>query len=518
MEQGTNGANRAAPTPIQTTVPKGLKPKEEFRADRKDILLAIGAFVLGYLFVRWLLLSWRGWGVSLFTALYCGTLVCYFTFKKVKIPLAGWFWLAVTVLTGLSYALWAGNGLEPYRGMFLFCTAVYSVITAAGVQIQGKTGNWLFLDGIQAVMIIPFRNLDAQYRSLATLRKDKEKGKGFYSVLLGLFLAVIVLGMVVPLLLEADSGGFSKLLSGFLGLLRSLLDPLTVLELVLTIPVAAYLFGLLFGCGNRRKVDCWNKANAEKALTGLKLLPAATVYTLLGVVCALYLLFIGTQLPYFFSAFSGHCPAGWEVYSQYARRGFFELCGIAAINLSILAAANGCRKPTDTAPKALKVLNGILMLLTLVMVSTAFSKMVLYVWVYGLSMRRLLTCIFVVFLFAVCVGVIVLQRRTFSILRFAAVLGASMFCLFCLSDPDGLVARYNADRYVSGTLTEFAGDILYRSGPAGVGAAKEVLAKTDDPELKESLRSYISDESATAAQVRGTASDNLQELLVRAQG
>jgi hypothetical protein len=78
----------------------------------------------------------------------------------------------------------------------------------------------------------------------------------------------------------------------------------------------------------------------RKAVSAVRILPAATVYTALGLTCALYLVFIGRQIPYLFSAFAGAPPGGFKIYSEYARSGFFDMCAIPAINLSVLTAAN----------------------------------------------------------------------------------------------------------------------------------------------------------------------------------
>ena len=98
---------------------------------------------------------------------------------------------------------------------------------------------------------------------------------------------------------------------------------------------------------------------------------------------------------------------------------------------------------------ALKILNLLLALVTLVLIATAFSKMALYIEAYGLTMRRLLPCVFMIFMAVVCGGVIALQKWSFSITRLAVGTGIVMFCLLCLSNPDSLVARYNADRYLA---------------------------------------------------------------------
>jgi len=489
--------------------------KEKFKADSRDIAFSLFVFVIGYLFVRWLFFSWRGWGVALFTTIYCCTVIFYLLKKGVKISSEGWFCLAVTAITGFSYALWSGRGLEPFRGFFLFCAAVYSVVAASGVQILGKTGNWLFLDGINAVFVIPARNLMTQYRCVASLRVGKRNSKKALPIVIGILLALFIIAILTPLLLEADSGGFSRLISGIAGSLIRVFRRLRIEYVIFAIPVSAYIFALIFGCANRRGCGAFSKENTEKTIVSLRIMPLATVYTLLGIVCAFYLLFMGTQLPYFFSAFSGNRPAGWEIYSEYARRGFFELCAIAAINLSLITAANILSKTPRVNSRALRIFNVFLALITLLLIGTAFSKMALYVAVYGMSMRRLLPCVFMVFLFVVCAGVIVLQKHSFSILRFAAVTGSVMFCLLCMSDPDGFTVRYNANRYLNGSLSTFDVDILYRAGPAGVSAAASVYEQTSDKDLGYDLRRYIISERIAAEGSKGKSADNLQQMIAR---
>ncbi|HBQ85310.1 MAG TPA: DUF4173 domain-containing protein, partial [Syntrophomonas sp.] len=140
---------------------------------------------------------------------------------------------------------------------------------------------------------------------------------------------------------------------------------------------------------------------------------------------------------------------------EYARSGFFELCRIAAINLIVLLAANLLGQKQSRKDKALKIFNSLLAIITLVLIATALSKMAMYIGAYGLSMRRLLPCIFMVFLAIICGGVIALQKWSFSITRMAVGVGVVMLCTLCLFDPDSFVAHYNAERYLSGTLASF---------------------------------------------------------------
>ncbi len=489
-----------------------------FQPDRLDAILALAAFILGFFFVRWVLAGWQGWGVGLFTMMYCSAVTIYLLKRGVNIPREGWFWLAVIVLTGLSYALWADIGLEPWRSLLLFGSAVYWIPMATGLPILGRTSSLFWLDGINALWVIPFRNFGCQYKSLAYLSQRKKAGwSQAASIALGVILALIVASVVLPLLMEADSGGFALLADGLANWLENINEEVweLIFEIILAIPVAAYMFGLIAGSAHRRGTDSFSRDGVLRAVTDLQIVPAATIYTLLGLLGALYTVFIASQLPYFFSAFGGELPGTWQVYSEYARRGFFELCSIAAINLMVLTAANVFGRRQYRESTTLRLLNALLAIITLILIATAFSKMSLYIGAYGMTMPRLLPCFFMVFMAIVFGAVVARQRWSFSISRLAVLVGVAMLCLLCVLDPDSMVTRYNADRYMAGTLTSFDSTILYRSGPAGVEAALQVYGQTNDLALRSELRQYLQLQQENVENRRGTSRDNLQTARAR---
>lgn len=500
---------------VQSDLPE--KPSEtiipRFKADKKDALFALAAFILGYFFCRWVLVSVQGWGIAVFTTVYLAAGLFYLIKKGVRINAESWFWFAVTFLTGLSFALWNGIGLMPLRNMFLFCSAIYWVLSATSALISGRTGNYLILDGLNGVLLIPFRNFANQYRSLAVFKGSSQKGgKKLFSVISGIVLAFIVVLIVIPQLIAADSGGFSNLIKGLLNLVSFDASMLMtfLFYCLLAIPTAAYLFGLISGSTARRGTDAFTADKTEKTVSALRILAPATIFIILGTVCVLYTVFIVCQLPYFFSAFSGARPAGWLSYSDYARRGFFELCQLASINLLLLTVANVMSKKPRTKSTALKIFNIALSLVTLILIATALSKMALYISAFGLTVPRILPCVFMVFLTVVCVSVIAMQKLRFSVARTALIAGAVLFTVLCLFDADGFVARYNTDRYLSGTLTSCDTEVFARSGIAGVPYAVEIYNKTSDVELKNNLREYLKEQKGRIAFYKDTFRDTLQ--------
>jgi len=515
-----------------------------------DFVMAIIIFVLGYVFFRRVLFSWQGWSVTAFTTAYLLTVTVYLIKKGVFVKRSSvWFWMTITFLTGASYSIGSNPGFSGIRGLFLFGSAVYFVIIASGRTLLGKTSNYLFLDGLNALIILPFRNFLNHCVSFSVLGKGAKRGK-ILPVTLGIAIATILMVILIPLLERADSGGFGIILQFFSFNFWEQLGDI-IFYIIVSAPIAAYIYGLVSGVAHGKGTNIIKRESADKTVCALRFLHPATVFVVLSVVCALYAVFIFSQLPYFFSAFARSRPEGWLVYSEYARRGFFELCTIAVINISILTASNlTCKKQRrDSGP--LRMFNIVLSAITLVLIAAAFSKMALYIEAYGLTMPRLLPCVFMVFLAMVFIALIVMciidarykkstgqnmqnsestqegqnmqrsedaqgmqgidnaqdgqnaqvqKNKSFSIVRFALITGVVILCLLSLSNPDALVVRYNADRYLSGTLREFDTEILRRAGNAGVIAAIDVYNNTNDEKLKDSITRILS--SRQAANVR----------------
>lgn len=131
-----------------------------------DAAFACGFLAVGWLF--WELQLWSGWrwfgnagtGTALFTALFAGAVLAYVYLAKLRPPRESWFWLAVLLCLGLGYALPYGGGLlgAVHYGALLF-TAEYWTLSATGRLLKsGKTSNWLPLDVLNALFVLPWGN------------------------------------------------------------------------------------------------------------------------------------------------------------------------------------------------------------------------------------------------------------------------------------------------------------------------------------------------------------------------
>ena len=172
-------------------------------------------------------------------------------------------------------------------------------------------------------------------------------------------------------------------------------------------------------------------------------------------------------------------------------RAFFELCGVAMINLAVLG---GVRlftvKKGEKPVRPLVVFSVLLSAETLLLIVTALSKMVLYIQQYGLTLLRVYTSWFMVLLFIVFAIVIVAQFRRVNLAKALVLAFSICFLLLCYSNVDGLIARYNIGRYQAGTLDSVDLEALYATPEASLPYVKELYQETDDPALRAEIRNY----------------------------
>jgi len=168
----------------------------------------------------------------------------------------------------------------------------------------------------------------------------------------------------------------------------------------------------------------------------------------------LSILYMFSQTAYFFSAFSGILPAGYEFsFAQYARRGFFETEAIAFINLVLMGGIQwkSVRRDNGELNLMLKGIMTFISVFTILFIVTALSKMVMYIGEYGLTVLRLFTSVFMIATAVVIVAFIIrVFNPEFDTMKYAVVISLSLFTVLCLCGVDRTVAHYNVNAYLSG--------------------------------------------------------------------
>lgn len=334
------------------------------------------------------------------------------------------------------------------------------------------------LDGFLALFALGFGKMGEAGRGVRKGWSSTGKlGKTSSSVLLGLLIAVPLLAILIPLLMFADAA--------FEGLL-DLLPEFEWQEILITL-----LFGTGLGCVlYTRGVALQHQEKSTPRSKARKGLSSITVNTVLCCVCFVYVVYLFSQLAYFVGGFSGILPEEYTL-AQYARRGFFEMGWLCAINLSVISLSVGLITAKEKPGIFTKILCLFIGLVTLFLVATASAKMLLYIRSYGLTRLRVITEVFMLWLALTTIFVCVwLFRPKAGYMKQAVLTFLVLFSLLLWADVDTQVAKYNVRAYQNGTLSTV--DVSHLSGLSD-GAVPYIyeLATDSNPEIAQMARDVL---------------------------
>lgn len=364
-------------------------------------------------------------------------------------------------------------------------------------------------DAASVLFTHSFSGMGSNLRGLGYMRtEDGLQRRKTGAVLIGLALSVPVLLVVIPLLMASDAA------------FEGLMDKTIFFDsqsMVFTIILGTLLFLPLFCRNLNLRRQTRHEAAGQTGYSGRA--SAMTINTILTMVSIFYLLYLVSQLAYFFSAFSGILPEGFTS-AEYARRGFFEMCALCAINLGLLALCLALVQRKDgRVPMGTRFLSIFICFFCLVLVAASASKMGLYIQSFGLTRLRLLTSIFNLCLAAaiVCVGIWLLKPR----FPYMKVIVATVFLAVIITgwmDVDTQVARYNVRAYQSGQLDSIDLDTLEYLSAGSTSYLVELLDDTDQAvseQAKEILARRLDDYYTWKENEDGTLRFLLRDVDIR---
>ena len=374
--------------------------KPPFSAGHKECVLAFLMYLLAYIYVG----SYQWWTLPLFTA---GFLAAgEYLFRDVKRPRESWVWLGCVVFI-VGCLTWRnlhpdahdlpGQTVYEYgiptelALLSLHILAVYWLTCRAGRLTGGESGHLLPLDALYAFILIPFKNFFLRIRcAVFTLKPKKERSVNAGAIagaVLAAFAALVLLVLAMTQLSAADDT-FSELIDGLRQALTPDLDQPWFYRFLTSLPVGAYLFGLLAGLG-REAPEAMRKRGdgALAALPKLRIVPQSVWTAALGVFSAVYLVFFFVQGRYLFGAFTRTLPADFTV-AEYARQGFFELCRVMAINFTLFWFVTRTARQES---RPVHWMAAALLIESMLFAVVALSKLGLYISCFGLTPLRVLS-------------------------------------------------------------------------------------------------------------------------------
>lgn len=447
-------------------------------AERRDMILAALLIIPSLLLINSLFWGGAGLGLTIGSLLIAVISFAYAIYEKRRLPSVYSVVLMLLFLISSLSLTFSDESISKGFSVVMLLLLYMVILTDYFNNRARKAGSYRAIaDILETVFVYGIGKLSDGV--FALFRKKDDEGnitkRQTGKVFTGILVAVPVLFVVIPLLISSDAA--------FEGIFKSFsIDD--VGELIVTLFFGALYFLAVFS----RLFTMKETPKLDERKSEIRGLEPISVISFLSALSLAYVVYLFSQLAYFFSAFSGLLPEDFTV-AEYARRGFFEMCAVCAINLFIVFLTSVlCRKKETGLPIAVKILNLFLCVFSLILIGTALSKMVLYINSYGMTRLRIFTSLFMVLLACILITVILkLFIHRIPYMKIILVIACALLVGSCLADTDRVIANYNVNAYLSGKLDTM--DV----------AALELL---DDAAIEPLLKLYREDDGEAGKQAR----------------
>ncbi len=335
-----------------------------------------------------------------------------------------------------------------------------------------------FFSNVFKNAMAPFSHFSLPFRWM--LDANKQKAPVIKRVFIALGITVPVLLLLLALLSSADmvfNAGISNLIKKAMNAVRFN----TVWKIALGVLAGFYLFGLVYHSYKEKNRTVSSKPAKQGDLLVLSILLFAVI--------AVYTIFTVVQFRYLFAEKT--LPYGLT-YTQYARKGFFELLFLSGVNIFIiLLTVHLTKEKTGSSAKLIKGLCMYLCAMTVVLLASSFYRMWLYSADDGLTRLRFLVFGFLIFegigLFVTFYYII---KPKFPITAVYVGIGFVYYLILNLVPMDYFIAKNQIDMYLEGKRTGIE-YVLTLSADAALQ-----IARLKNTEAEEQAASFFEKQSA----------------------
>ena len=479
------------------------------------LLIALAAAVLFDLLFFEKMWGWH-WAVAV--NLFLIAAVVSARLEDKKIPQTSITLIALTSLTAL---------LTGFRSASATTTALVLVSGLGMLLVTASllNGQWmqfrlreligeLFKLIPSGVVGTPLLILESIQSSQDSKEHNPQKSKRGLAILRGVLLTIPLLLLFGLLLASADKIFSDMLGSAFDWLKFDIFDnfiPHTLIILLLTWLGAAALWHAMTKSEKQLAIQ------PDKPLFKPFLGMTETSIALISL-NVLFALFLVVQFRYFFAG-SANVSIDGFTFSEYARRGFFELVAVALIaSVLYFSLASFTKRNTQTKKRAFSVMAGLLLAQVGVMLISAFQRLRLYEQAYGFTSLRLAAHVFMVFVGLLLLALIIMElTNSFRRLGLVLMLGFLAFALVMVGlNEDALIAQQNLERAVQGEKLDAAYLVHGLTNDAVPTLFRYMDDGELDPELQEKLQLVMACRYGYYKEVFGNApwqSTSISELV-----
>jgi len=406
----------------------------------------IGVAVGTILFME--LLIFGGWGIAVPIAvvIYYALILWQAKMLKIKQNIRDNILLIPIIMTALCFVFFDNIVLKLLNILFLYGLIILNTSQQFGInRFETLTCRW-FLEIIPIGIFNPLGNMSKPINVIKKEMKENSKvaNNAFFKILLGLLIGLPIVFIATILLMNTDVAFKSIIVLIFEKLdfdLGWILGRI-IFFIVIFFPLYGFFYGL------RNKKENTNEQKEKRKIQIFDFIIVITVTCSLG---AVYMMYCLSQLTYFVSAFKGILPVDYT-FAGYARKGFFECIPLGIINLIFIIVLTLFTR-TEGSKKKINCIKGCtyyLVVFTLFLVISAFSKMWLYISVYGITIMRVYVSWFLIF---GCITLIFIGIKTyyskFKLTKNIFIVFTIMFLGLNYANIDYRIGEYDADFYMT---------------------------------------------------------------------
>jgi len=315
--------------------------------------------------------------------------------------------------------------------------------------------------------------------------KGNEKHEVIHKVLIGLAISIPLLIIIISLLGSADQvfqHFIDKIANSFGSINISDFSFQGFIILFITVIVFSYTWSL-----SNSNDSIQTQMQPSLLHTNHRSWDPIISITILVVINCVYLVFTSIQFAYLFGSINHVLPQGYT-YAEYARRGFFELLMVTLINFSLLLSSlKFTIKDTKVVTRSVQLLHSLLVLCTIVILTSAYSRMSLYEAAYGYTYLRVLTHSFMILLGVLfTIAFYKIWNERMSLLKPYIVVSIVAYLIINFANIDVLITKNNIDRYLeTGKLdTHYLRNLSYDTLP-------QLVNLLDDEKVSIDINKYF---------------------------
>lgn len=428
------------------TVPRKQTPEyisfKEKVISTKGLYITLLSILFSILFTEAVLFGSAGISVPILAVFLEGMLFYFFRETEKPISKASFYLSVPILLLSLSFFIHYNPNTHFITWLTIIGLLCIQIILMSDIQVNGIFSFDMIIKSVVNLIAKPFSNFTMPINSLKLLKSKKSTTftTSIY-IFIGLAVSIPIAAILMNLFMSADAV--------FADSMNKVIDSI---GLDFTIVFWDIVFGTLFGLFLSAMLLGLKYSEVKPTKTAKigDSIESIIVGTFLTIINIFIITFVVFQFMYLFGG-TINITASDMTYAEYARRGFFELSAASGIIFAIaLFVLIMTKKKANKLPIWIQLATVCLCLCNGVLLVSALKRMLLYVDVYGLSIKRVLTLWFMAII-GFCLLWIVIKCfvNKIYVMKWIGITVIIGVCILSLTNTDRIIANYNVNRYLS---------------------------------------------------------------------